>query len=198
MPTLRDLAVLMITVSDNEATDMLLERIGRDRVDWLMRSLGLNSIRCPLSTREMLFALAGMDPSQPDGYEENRRRLIESSDGGRPVVTEQTDRATPRDICRLFELLERRAILDPASCDAILDICKRQKYATILPARLPLGIVVAHKTGSLRGIRNDAGIVYAKSGPYAIALFSRDLPDSGLAIRALADLSLAVYEHFQA
>lgn len=197
-PTLRDLALLMITVSDNEATDIVLERVGRERVDALMAALGLASIRCPMSTRETLFELVGMDPRSPGGYEESRRRLLEpTGDGGGKVAPERSDRATPKDLCRLFELLERREILDAKACDEILDICRRQKYATILPARLPLGTVVAHKTGSLRGIRNDAGIVYAKAGPYAIAIFSRGLEDVGLAIRALADLSLAVYEHFQ-
>ena len=194
-PTIRDLGVLMITVSDNEATDILLDRVGRERVDALMASYGLESIRCPMNTREMLFDLVGMDPSRPGGYEENRQKLLIASSGP-AVLPERTDRSTPRDLCRLFELLERRAILDPAACDEILDICKRQKYATILPARLPPDTVVAHKTGSLRGIRNDAGVVYATDGAYAIAIFSRELADTGLAIRALADLSLAVYEHF--
>lgn len=197
-PTLRDLATLMITVSDNEATDLVLARVGKDRLEGVMASLGLDSIRCPMSTREMLFDMVGMDPSHPGGYEENERLLREGAgDGGRAIVPEQTDRTTPRDMCRLFELLERREILDAASCEAILDTCRRQKFSTIIPARLPLGVTVAHKTGSLRGVRNDAGVVYAKRGAYAIVIFARRLEDTALAVRALADLSLAVFERFE-
>lgn len=138
-----------------------------------------------------------MDPSEPGGYEENRRRLrLALGEGGRAVDPEVTTRATPRDVCRLFELIEARAILDRESCDAILDICQRQKFGELIPARLPLGTITARKTGSLRGVRNDAGIVYGPRGPYAIGVFSRQLPDVALGTRALADLSLLMYEHF--
>ena len=57
-------------------------------------------------------------------------------------------------------------------------------------------MLTAHKTGGIRGVRNDAGVVYGPTGPFAIALFGRDLPDAALASRALADLSLAIYENF--
>ncbi len=192
-PTLRDLATLMITVSDNTATDLVLARVTKARVEQVMADLGLSSIRVPYSVNEMLYELVDMDPAQPD-YEENRRRLrLSLGSGGKAIVPEQTDRATPRDMCRLFELIEGRAILDHAACAAILDVCERQKFAQLIPARLPTSIMVAHKTGSIRSVRNDAGIVY---GPYAVAIFSRELTDAALATRALADLSLAVYEHF--
>jgi beta-lactamase class A len=198
-PTVRDLAVLMITVSDNTATDLILRLVPPPLVERTMHELGLDSIRIPMTIRQLLFEMVDMDPSQDGGYEENRRRLrLALGSGGRAIDPEFTDRATPRDICRLFELLESRAILEPAACDEILDICQRQKFGEIIPARLPLGTITARKTGSLRGIRNDAGIVYAPNGPYAVAIFSRALPDAALGTRALADLSLALYEELTA
>ncbi len=193
--TLRDLAVLMITVSDNTATDLLLTRLSKARVEAAMDRYGLASIRIPFSIKELLYELTDLPLDAP--YEEARRRLrrVEGS-GGRAIVPELSDRCSPRDMCRVFELLESRAILTPEACAAILDINERQKFGDIIPARLPKGTVTAHKTGSLRGVRNDAGIVYAPNGPYAVAIFSRGMPDETLGARQLAEISLVVYGEF--
>ncbi len=194
--TLRDLAMLMITVSDNTATDLLLARVGKERVEAAMGRHGLASVRIPFSIRELLHELVDLPPD-PSLYEEARRRLrVSAGSGGRAIDPAASDRATPRDLCRLLELIERRAILDPPSCDAILDMLERQKFDTIIPARLPRGTVIAHKTGSLRGVRNDVGVVHAACGPYAVAICSRGLPDEVLGVRQLAELSLAVHDLF--
>ena len=195
-PSLRDLAVLMMIVSDNTATDLVLERVGKSRVEAVMRSHGLGSIAVPFGTRELLMELVDMDHSKPGGYDELRDRLRRSAgSGGRAIVPEQSDRATPRDMCRLLELLATDAIIDPASCRDILEIMQRIQIGTRIPGLLPKGTVVAHKTGSLRRIRNDVGVVHAPGGPYAIAIFSRELKrDNVDDDRALAAISLAVYE----
>ena len=197
-PTLRDLAVLMMSVSDNTATDLLFDRVGKSRIEGTMDRLGLSSIRVPFDIREMLMELVDMDHTQPGGYEELRTRLrLSAGSGGRSMVPEQADRATPADICRLLELIESRAILDADSCAAIIELLKRIQSATRIPGLLPKGTVVAHKTGSYRRLRNDVGIVYAPKGAYTVALFARELPrdnidDDG----ALARISLAIYEEF--
>ena len=197
-PTVRDLAVLMMSVSDNTATDLLFDRVGKSRIETTMDRLGLESIRAPFDIREMLMELVDMDHSKPGGYEELRRLLrLSAGSGGRSMVPEEADRATPADMCRLLELIESRAILDPESCTAIIELLKRIQSATRIPGLLPKGTVVAHKTGSYRRLRNDVGIVYAPNGPYAVALFARELArdnidDDG----ALARISLAVYEEF--
>lgn len=197
--TLRDLAVLMITVSDNTATDLVLARLGKERVEAAMTRHGLESVRLPFSIQELLYELAGLDPSAPGQYEEARRRLRRiEGDGGRALDPLRSDRASPRDLCRLFELLESRAILDDDACAAILDINQRQKFGDIIPSRLPRGTITAHKTGSLKGVRNDAGIVYGPKGPYAVAIMSRGMPDETLGARSLAEISLALYEEFSA
>lgn len=197
-PTLRDLAVLMMSVSDNTATDLLFDRVGKTRIESTMGRLGLESIRAPFDIREMLMELVDMDHTQPGGYDELRRLLrLSAGSGGRSMIPEQADRATPADMCRLLELIESRAILDPDSCTAIVELLKRIQSATRIPGLLPKGTVVAHKTGSYRRLRNDVGIVYAPNGPYAVALFARELArdnidDDG----ALARISLAIYNEF--
>jgi beta-lactamase class A len=197
-PTLRDLSVLMMSVSDNTATDLLFDRVGKERIEATMERLGLPSIRVPFDIRAMLMELVDMDHREPGGYEELRRLLrLSAGSGGRSMIPDQADRATPADMCRLLGLLEGRAILDDRSCTEIIELMKRIQSATRIPGLLPKGTVVAHKTGSYRRLRNDVGIVYAPGGPYAVALFARELPrdnidDDG----ALARISLAIYEEF--
>ncbi|HEY8806751.1 MAG TPA: serine hydrolase [Candidatus Limnocylindria bacterium] len=197
-PTLRDLSVLMMSVSDNTATDLLFERVGKARIEATMARLGLTSIRVPFDIREMLMELVDMDHAKPGGYDELRRLLrLSAGTGGRSMIPDQADRTTPADMCRLLELVESRAILDPDACTAIVELMKRIQSATRIPGLLPKGTVVAHKTGSYRRLRNDVGIVYAPNGPYVIALFARELPrdnidDDG----ALARISLAIFEEF--
>ncbi len=195
-PTVRDLATLMIIVSDNTATDLLLARVTKAAVERAMDELGLSSIRVPMGIHEMFCELVDMTPEEgrADPEELRRRLRMSHGSGGRSIVPELGDRGTPRDLCRLFELLERRAILDAASCDEILEICKRQQASSRIPARLPESTETAHKTGTIRGVRNDVGVVYGPTGPYAVALLSRALRDGEAGNRALADVSLAIFE----
>ena len=197
-PTLRDLSILMMSVSDNTATDLLFDRVGKARIEETMARLGLPSIRAPFDIREMLMELVDMDHSQPGGYDELRRLLrLSAGSGGRSMIPEQADRSSPADMCRLLELLESRAILDPDACSAIVELMKRIQSSARIPGLLPKGTVVAHKTGSYRRVRNDVGIVYAPNGPYAVALFARELPRDNIEDdEALARMSLAIYEEF--
>jgi beta-lactamase class A len=191
-PTVRDLATLMITVSDNTAADVLLARLGKDLVERTMREIGASSVRVPFSIRELFEELTDAPGADYDRLSERLRTSAGS--GGRAVIADQTVRATPRDICRVFEMLERREILDPASCEAVLGILKRTKTDTRIPALLPKGTVIAHKTGTIRGVRCDAGIVYAPKGPYALGILSKGVGNDLRVDVALAEISLAVYE----
>lgn len=197
-PTLRDLSVLMMSVSDNTATDLLFDRVGKDRIERTMDRLGLPSIRVPFDIREMLMELVDMDHSKPGGYDELRRLLrLSAGSGGRSMLPDQADRSTPADMCRLLELIASSGILDADACSAIIELMKRIQSGTRIPGLLPKGTVVAHKTGSYRRLRNDVGIVYAPNGPYAVALFARELPRDNIEDdEALARISLAIYEEF--
>ncbi|HUQ17928.1 MAG TPA: serine hydrolase, partial [Candidatus Saccharimonadales bacterium] len=198
--TLRDLAVLMMTVSDNTATDLLLDRVTKVRVEEAMDRYGLRSIRIPFDIREMLMELVDLDHRKPGGYDELRQRLrLSVGSGGRSMIPAEADRATPADLCRLLELIGTNAILGESGCTAVVELMKRIQSGTRIPGLLPKGTVVAHKTGSYRRLRNDVGLVYAPSGPYAIAICARELPRDDLDDdRAIAQISLAVWEELSA
>lgn len=204
-PTLRDLATLMITVSDNQATDMLYVLLGGVFIETVAREIGMTRTHTPRSIRALLYDLVGMDTEDPaHTYAMNRERLRTTTPntGGWALGTgDDNDVSTPRDMVTLLTHLHAGHDPSPAACAAMLDILKRQKFNTIIPLLLPPQTEVAHKTGSIHGVRNDVGIVYAPEsagGPYAVALMSRRLSDPVAGARSLADLSRAVWDAFTA
>lgn len=198
-PTLKDLATLMITVSDNAATDLVLAQVGLDAVNATMRRLGMARSMLPMTVRALLYNTVGLDVANPaHTYELYQQRSREGyiDWNCRAYGDEDNNVSTPREMAGLLEDIERRATLGAASCDAMIDIMKRQKYGDRIPQHLPEGATVAHKTGSLRGIRNDAGIVYSPEGAYLIALFAKRLADPVAGVAALARISRAIWEGF--
>ena len=94
---------------------------------------------------------------------------------------------------RLLEMLHGGELLSESSNAAAMDILERQQAATIIPYGLPPGTRTAHKTGGVTSVRCDVGIVFAPSGPYAIALMAKQVTDGKAIDRALAAVSEAVY-----
>lgn len=204
-PTVRDLATLMITVSDNQATDMLYHLLGGASIQHVATEIGMTETRTPRTIRALLYDMVGMDESNPaHSYEMNRELLrtgARNASGWSLGVGDNNDVSTPRDMVTLLTRIYQGEDPSRAACDAMIDILKRQKFNTILPLLLPAEIETAHKTGSLHGVRNDVGIVYApheSGGPYAIAIMSRNMADPIAGARVLADISRAVWDAFTA
>lgn len=198
-PTLHDLATLMITVSDNAATDLVIERIGLDNLATTLRDLGLTRTTIPMTVRALLYSTVGLDAANPEHtyalYQERSRAGVIDWNC-RAYADEDNNLSTPREMAALLERIERRDGLSASSCAAMLDILKRQKYGDRIPQHLPEGTEVAHKTGSIRGVRNDAGIVYTPAGPYTLSLFAKRLADPVAGVAALARISAIIWEGF--
>ncbi len=204
-PTVRDLATLMITVSDNQATDMLYQLLGGAYVQQVATEIGMTETRTPRTIRALLYDMVGMDERNlAHGYDMNRELLrtgARNAGGWALGIGDDNDVSTPQDMVTLLARIYAGEDPSRAACDAMIDILKRQKFNTILPLLLPAEIETAHKTGSLHGVRNDVGIVYApeeSGGPYAIAIMSRNLADPIGGARVLADISRAVWDAFTA
>jgi beta-lactamase class A len=198
-PTVRDLAELMIIVSDNYATDLVYQLVGRERLARVVAELGLAATHLPHTTWELLAHVGGLDLADPTlTYDTLLERLDASGtvDPEAPYVDDEYDRSTPADMVRLLALIDAGHGLEPESRTGILDILRHQTINDRIPAKLPdnAGIEVAHKTGSVRGVRNDIGIVTAPGVRYAIAIMSRGLPDPVAATPTLADLSRWVWD----
>jgi beta-lactamase class A len=200
-PTIRDLAELMIIVSDNWATDMVYERIGKDNMAATLRSLGLNQTHIPMNIHELFAALADVDPSDPKvDYQFLKDYLKDyrpSDDNFGYAADERNDVSSPADMVRLMVLIDGGHGLSEDSRTGVIKILKDQNFGTIIPARLPdgEGIETAHKTGSLRGIKNDVGIVYSPKVNYAVAFMSKGQDDIPEVVDQMARASRWIWDY---
>lgn len=153
---LRDAVRLMIVVSDNTATNLILDRITTDAVNDRMESLGLKQTR-------VLRKVGGGGESRAGAIPENRRFGLGVS--------------TPREMVTLLEKLERGEVVNPEASREMIAIMKRQQYQDGIPRALR-GLQVANKTGALDRLRSDVGIVYTPRGRIAIAITCDDMPET--------------------
>ena len=198
-PTIRDLAVLMIIISDNTATDMLYHRVGRERLNRTMMELGLASTHLPMSCREMLYSMFGVETDDvPLGNSQVTIRLArqEIMPAAAGFSEDLGDVSSPRDMVRLLEIIYAGEMHSAESREAIMDILSRQQLGTVIPAELPLGTKVAHKTGGVPSVRCDVGIVFSPTGPYAVAIMAKNVTDKKTIDNRLAEVSRAVYDRF--
>ena len=200
-PTVHDLAMLMIIISDNTATDILYNRVGGDNINNTMRQLGLTHTQIPMTCQELLYSITGLDVENPAHTYQlasdrlKKREFVLEGDG---FSEDKSDVSSPNDMCRLLELIYDGDILSPQSREAVLDVLKRQQLSTVIPHALPPGTAVAHKTGSYHSVRCDVGIVFSPTGPYAVAIMAKQMTDGDrLSVDAsLAAVSRAVYDEF--
>ena len=161
--TVRNLAILMIIVSDNTATNLILDRITADAVNDYLDSIGITTTRSNRKVRG-----DGNQLKAPEGWSRAGRQE-ENGRFGLGV-------STPREMVRILEMLDRGQIVSPAASKDILDIMKMQQVRDGIARHAPDDLVIASKSGSLDALRSDLGIVYATGGPIAMAITVDDMP----------------------
>jgi beta-lactamase class A len=138
--SLRDLGVLMIVLSDNTATNMLIDLVGMENVNKTLAGLGLTQTRL-------------------------QRRMINPAASGRG----EENLSTPAEATRIMEILYRGEFLNRQVCDEILAILKKPKSGGI-NSGLPADIPVAFKPGGIAGVSTEWAIVYQKERPYVVVV----------------------------
>ncbi|MFI6901576.1 serine hydrolase [Nonomuraea sp. NPDC050394] len=174
--TLRDLAHFMMTMSDNAATDVLLRRVGLDRVHATLRSLGLSRTRliggCAELFEQVKQELGPVDLEKLTG-EQVRSLAIRDP--------ERTTSGTPREITTLLSLIWRDEAGPAEACQEVRRIMGNQVWPHRLSSGFGDEVKVSGKTGTLWGVRNEAGVVEFPDGRrYAVAVFLRTV---GLGLR---------------
>ncbi len=176
-PTIRDLVMLMIIISDNTATQMLLDLVGAANVTATMRKLGLNDIHVVLSLPQ-LFAHAYHMPLDPvPGYaamQEITRKAGMDYDSLTFAASPENTTTSAADMARLMALIHQRKAGTEAACIDMLVVMRAQQLRDRVPRYLPTS-GVANKTGTFRGIRNDAGLILrGETDVVSFALFTFD------------------------
>jgi beta-lactamase class A len=165
---IRDLMHLMIVVSDNTATNLILNRIGGNAVNARMTQLGLRETAVMHKIMQKKIFPDPTQDSRPDGLTE---------EGAKPGNDKWgTGRSCPHDMVAILEKLYRDELISNASSEEMIDVLKRQHdHAGI--GRDMKDTVIASKSGALDHLRSDVGIVYSQHGPIAIAITVNNIPE---------------------
>jgi len=166
----RELIEHMITRSSNLATNALIEIAGAANANATAHSLGARNIRVLRGVEDNKAFQAGLNNT-----------------------------TTPRDLAVLMEAIEGGRAASRASCDMMRDVLLHQEFNSEIPAGLPPGTKVAHKTGFITAVLHDAAVVYPSGrAPYVLVVLTRGINDEAVARRLIADISRLVYAHVTA
>src|SRR6266436_1905848 len=162
--TLRELCELMITASSNLATNLLIEKLGVENIRATVHGLGADGM--------------------------NVVRLVEDDKAFQKGLNNST---TARGLGILLQAIAEGKAVDAASSHEMTAILQWQKFNEGIPAGLPKGIPVAHKTGEITKIHHDAAIVFAKR-PFILVILVRGLAEKKDSAALMVDISKSLYE----
>lgn len=163
-----DLLYLMIIKSSNLATNIIIDLVGAQNVNQTMREMGANDIQI----------LRGVEDTK--AYQKGMNNTT-----------------TAFDQMLIFSAMAQGKTVDKKSSNAMVKILLDQAFNDKIPAQLPKDVKVAHKTGWIKGINHDAGIVYLPDGrKYVLVLLSKEISDDKAGVTAMANVSKMVYDYF--
>ena len=164
-----ELALHMIAMSSNLATNLLLDLIGLEAVQRTIER----------------FGLTGLDI----------RRGVEDE---KAFEHDIVNRVTASGLVGLLRLIAEERAYSPELSREMLDILHQQEFKKGIPARLPRDVRVAHKTGDISSVAHDAGVVYAPGRkPYVVAILTEWAADAGSRSPTIASISHAVYDYLR-
>ena len=164
--TLRDLATMMVAVSDNSATNVLIDRVGMPNVNAMLDALGLNHTRL-------------------------RRKMmdLQAAKEGRENIS------TPREMMTLLDAIYHGKLLNKETTADFFTMLSTNK-ASFIPRDLPPDLKVANKPGELEAVRNDSGIVFVEGRPYVICVMIAFLRNERDGEEAISEISLDAWRMF--
>lgn len=165
--SLSNLVRLMIVLSDNTATRLVIDQIGLMEINNYMEKVGLKNTIIVDNTM-----------------------LREAPEG--PI-----NLTTPEDMARLWTMIKKSHGFNSTSSQQMLAYMRKQRYRWGIWKGVPKGIEVANKTGNLDGILNDAGLVYAPSGNYVLSIFTQGFSKKRNARKLINKISEIVYQLYQ-
>ena len=164
--TLRDLATMMIAVSDNSATNVLIDKVGMANVNAMLAAQGLKQTKLQRKMMDLNAAKQGRE-----------------------------NIATPRELMTLLARIYQGKLLNREMTDAFFKMLATSKNSPIRIA-IPEAVVSADKPGELEGVRNDSGIVFAQNRPFVISVMTTYDKDEDAANAAIGRIAKAAYSMF--
>jgi beta-lactamase class A len=156
----------MIVLSDNQAANRLINKVGSGKINATMAQLGFKS-----TVLRNLFDGAAL-----------------------PGFNGQLNQTSPGDMVGLLTRMTTEQLISPASSRAMRDLLLATRDTTRLPRLLPAEARVAHKSGWYQGVSNDVGIVYTPAGRFVVAVFTTGSDDAEGESRFIAEVSQALYK----
>lgn len=164
-----ELAHHMIATSSNLATNLLIDVIGLEVMQRVLAPLHLEGVELRRGVEDEAAWQAGIN-----------------------------NRVTPNGLLQALRLIVEERAFSPEVCRRMLDILHQQQFRNGIPAGLPEGTRVAHKTGEISTAAHDAGIVFLPDRePYVLAVLTQWPPDAGHRREAIAHISQSVFEHLR-
>lgn len=162
-----DLITLMIIVSDNTATNILIDLLGYENINKMGEKLGLKNT---ILARKMLEFKA---------IKEGRQNYT-----------------SPMDMVIIMESIYRKQLLSSEICELMIDILKKQKHKDCLGRFLSEDVDIAHKTGGLKNLSHDIGIFYLDNIHYLLGVFVTEASSDAEAKEVVGRISKVVYDYF--
>jgi beta-lactamase class A len=172
--SIRDLAFWMMCVSDNTATDVLIELLGGvDPINASMKELGLDETVLISDCKALLDEL-GAQLGLGDGVDGWQHISEETLRACPALQAAGSNRSTAREITQLLSMIWKDEAASAESCALMRRIMSLQVWPHRLTSGFGDGVAIAAKTGTLPGIRNEAGVIeFENGGRYAVAVFTR-------------------------
>jgi len=159
----RDLCEAMITVSSNLAANLLIEHLGSKNIQHTTDALGAGGMH-----------------------------VVRGVEDGKAFQKGLNNTTTARALLTLMQKIAEGAAVDGAASDEMIVVLKRQTFNDRIPAGLPPGMSVAHKTGEITKIQHDAAIVYA-GRPFVLVILVRGIEDPKKSAALAASITRVVY-----
>jgi len=164
--TNRDLATMMVAVSDNSATNVLIDRLGMPNVERMLSSVGLKNTHLQRKMMDIAAARQGRE-----------------------------NISTPREMMTLLDAIYRNKLFDKELTADFFKVLSTTKDSSI-PKLLPADVTIANKPGELEAVRNDSGIIFVPNRPFILSVMTTYLRDERAGQQAISEIALAAYQYF--
>lgn len=165
--TIEDIAKLMIILSDNVATNILIDKLGMEAINETSQFLGLKDTKLQRKMMDADAKARGLD-----------------------------NYSTAVDVARILELYATSDLLSKESRNKMIDILKRQQCNNKFPRFLPEDYQLAHKTGDLPGTEHDAAIFEFSDRKVITVVLTKDLKDNEDGVKLCNDIGKLIYDAY--